>query len=270
MKRQVLFTTILLIMFFSSGSNQKTEKKSSSVTDYETENREIVINSVFDNYLVKPGLRTSWGLACVIETTSEKILFDTGGDSEILLYNMRKMKIDPKSIDKVIISHEDWDHVGGLEGFLEVNNVVKVFIPSSFSKKTKNMILDKGATFEEVSDTKKIAEFIYSTGVLTGPPDEQSLMLETNRGLVVLTGCAHPGIVRILKRAKDIADKDRIYLVAGGFHHPPLSVIKEFREINVEKVAPSHCTGDRVREAFKDEYKEDFIEYGVGCRVEIK
>ena len=64
--------------------------------------------------------------------------------------------------------------------------------------------------------------------------------------------------------------EDKVYLVLGGFHHPPVSCVKEFRKLNVKKVAPSHCTGDAVRNAFKEEYKEDFIEYGVGKIIEIK
>ena len=59
-------------------------------------------------------------------------------------------------------------------------------------------------------------------------------------------------------------------MVLGGFHHPPLSCIKEFKELGVEKVAPSHCTGDLARGAFRKEYKENFIEYGVGKTIEIK
>ncbi len=105
---------------------------------------------------------------------------------------------------------------------------------------------------------------------INGPPKEQSLIIDSKKGLVVITGCAHPGVVNIVERAKELMKKDKVYLVLGGFHHPPISCVKEFRKLQVEKVAPSHCTGDSVREAFRREYEENFIEYGVGKIIEIR
>jgi len=234
------------------------------------EKPEITLISVYDNYQVNPELKTAWGFATIIKTPKELILFDTGGSSEILLFNMEKLGINPSSIKKIVISHIHGDHVGGLEGFLERNSNVTVFIPSSFPESIKNIIVQKGAKFVEISAPRKISDFIYTTGELYGPPKEQALIIDSKKGLVVITGCAHPGIVNVVKKAKELMKGDKVYLVLGGFHHPPISCVKEFKELGVEKVAPSHCTGDSVREAFKEEYKEDFIEYGVGKVIEIK
>jgi len=234
------------------------------------EKPEITLISVYDNYQVNPNLTTAWGFATVIKTPNEIILFDTGGNSKILLSNMEKLGIYPSSIKKVVISHIHSDHLGGLEVFLERNSNVTVFIPSSFPQSIKNMIIQKGAKFVEISAPRKISDFVYTTGELYGPPEEQSLIIDSKKGLVVITGCAHPGIVNIVKRAKELMKRDEVYLVLGGFHHPPLSCVKEFKELQVEKVAPSHCTGDLVREAFRKEYEENFIEYGVGKIIEIK
>ena len=230
----------------------------------EKEKPEITLISVYDNYQVDTRLKTAWGFATIIKTPQELILFDTGGNSKILLSNMKKLGIEPASIKKVVISHIHGDHIGGLEGFLEKNNDVTVFIPKSFPQSVKNMIVRKGAKFIEISALRKISDFIYTTGQLFGPPEEQSLIINSGKGLVIITGCAHPGIVNIVKQAKKLMKKDKVYLVVGGFHHPSISCVKEFRKLQVEKVAPSHCTGDLVREAFKKEYKENFIEYGVG------
>ena len=273
----VMKTQIVLLgtLFLFSGSFCGTNTEKANGTErtspiFEgTEKAEITLISVFDNYQVNPEMKTWWGFGTVIKTSEENILFDTGGNSEILLFNMQKMHIDPKSINKVVISHIHGDHMGGLEGFLEENNEVTVFIPSSFPNSVKSMITNKGAKYEEVSGYKKVADFVYSTGELSGPPNEQSLMINSKKGLIVITGCAHPGIVRIVKRAKELSKKDSVYLVLGGFHHPPKSIIQEFREIGVEKVAPSHCTGDAVRDGFKKEYGSDFIEYGVGKIIEV-
>ena len=150
-------------------------------------NPEITLISVYDNYQVDPKLKTAWGFATIIKTPQELILFDTGGNSEILLSNMEKLSINPASIKKVVISHIHGDHVGGLEDFLERNSNVTVFIPSSFPKSVKNMIIQKGANFVEVSAPGKISDFAYTTGELYGPPKEQSLIINSKKGLVVIT-----------------------------------------------------------------------------------
>ena len=231
---------------------------------------ELTLISVYDNYQVNPELRAAWGFGSIVKSEKENILFDTGGNSEILLFNMEKLGIEPKSIDKVVISHIHGDHLGGLEGFLKENNEVLVFIPISFPDSIRNMIKNYGADFIDVSEPIKISESVWSTGELYGPPEEQSLVIVSINGLIVMTGCGHPGVVKITKFAKKMFPEEEVYLVMGGFHHPPLSVVKELRELGVIKVAPSHCTGEPAREKFRKEYKEDFIEYGVGKIIKIK
>jgi len=247
----------------------ESEKKEEVLETKEKPAPEVTLISVYDNYQVNPELKTAWGFGLVIGTPFEKILFDTGGDSSILLSNMRKLGIDPKSIDKVVISHIHGDHLGGLEGFLKENNQVLVYIPASFPDSVRKMIENYGASFVDISRAQEISEFVYSTGELYGPPKEQSLVINSEKGLIIITGCAHPGIANIVKKAKEMFPEKKIYLVLGGFHQPPLSVVGEFRKLGVEKVAPSHCSGDEIRELFKKEYKENFIENGVGKVIEI-
>ena len=230
---------------------------------------EIILASVYDNYSLNPKLKTAWGFGLVIKTPFEEILFDTGGDSSVLLFNMKKMSIDPKSIDKVVISHIHGDHLGGLEGFLKENSKVKVYIPSSFPDSVRKMIKSYGAEFVDVSGPREISKFVFSTGEMYGPPEEQSLIINSRKGLVVITGCAHPGIVNIVKKAKEMFPPKNVYLVLGGFHHPPKEVIYRLKKLEVEKVAPSHCSGDEIRELFRKEYKENFIENGVGKVIKI-
>ncbi len=256
--------------------------------------------SVYDNYQVDKELKSAWGFATVVKTPDETLLFDTGGNSEILLFNMKKinypaaeqrgivksierpkgrgiepssasggLNIDPQSIDKVIISHIHADHLGGLKGFLEENKNVTVFIPSSFPDSIRDMIKNHQAEFTDVYGPQKISKNICSTGKLSGPPKEQSIIINSKRGLIIITGCAHPGIISIIKIGKEVFPEQKIYLVVGGFHHPPVSVVEELKESGVEKIAPSHCTGDQVIEVFKKEYRDNFIEYGVGKAIEI-
>jgi 7,8-dihydropterin-6-yl-methyl-4-(beta-D-ribofuranosyl)aminobenzene 5'-phosphate synthase len=231
---------------------------------------EVTLISVCDNYQVDPELKIDWGFGTVVKTTEEILLFDTGGDSEVLLFNMEKMNIDPKSIDKIIISHIHADPIGGLKGFLTKNPKVTVFLPSSFPDSIRNMITSHGAEFRNVSGPQKISDHVFSTGELYGPPIEQSMVIHSKKGLIVVTGCSHPGITNIIRKTEEMFSKRKVYLAVGGFHYPPTAVVQKLRELGVEKVAPSHCTGDRVIEAFRKEYKEDFIEYGVGKIIEVK
>lgn len=245
-----------------SASNTFSEKEVTKL-------QEVSLISVYDNYQVRAGLKTAWGFGSVIKTAEENLLFDTGGDAEVLLFNMKKMNIDPQSIDKVIISHIHGDHLGGLKGFLEKNAHVTVFIPSSFPDSVRKMITGKGAKVIDVAGPEKVSVFAVSTGELSGPPREQSLLISSKKGLIVMTGCGHPGIVHIVRKARELFPELKIHLAIGGFHHPPVAVVKGLRHLGVEKVAPSHCTGDHVIEAFKKEYKDDFIGYGVGKIIKI-
>ena len=100
---------------------------------------------VYDNNEYDPRLETKWGFSCLVEGLEKNILFDTGGDSATLLSNMRKLKIDPAEIDAIVLSHIHGDHVGGLNGFLEENSRVIVFLPQSFPGSFKDMVRSFGA-----------------------------------------------------------------------------------------------------------------------------
>jgi 7,8-dihydropterin-6-yl-methyl-4-(beta-D-ribofuranosyl)aminobenzene 5'-phosphate synthase len=230
----------------------------------------ISIKIVFDNYQINPDLTTSWGFGCVIKTAGKSILFDTGGDGSILLSNMKKMNIDPNEINVVAISHIHSDHEGGLREFLEKNGNVKVYIPLSFPNSVREKIKSYGAEYQNVKDSIKICDNVYTTGELGGRIKEQSLILDTKKGLVIITGCAHPGIVNIAEKTKQIFPDKNIFLIMGGFHLSSASdselrnIIKSLKEIGVQKTAPSHCSGDRCRELFKEEFGDDYIESGAG------
>ncbi len=268
-----IFVILIVLFLISAGIFLPKSGEKGSNEDVLSE---VTLISVYDNYKVNPKLETDWGFATIIKTPQDVILFDTGRNSEILLSNMARLGINPASIKKVVISHIHSDHLGGLEGFLEKNSNVTVFIPSSFPKSIKDMITSKGAKFVCVDKPREISDSVYTTGELYGPPEEQSLIINSKKGLIIITGCAHPGIVNIVKKAKEMFHEENIYLVLGGFHLFGASdselkgIISDFRRLEVEKVAPSHCSGDRCRELFKEEYKEDFIEYGVGKIIKAK
>lgn len=234
----------------------------------------ITITILYDNYVFGEGLKTDWGFSCIIEGTEKTILFDTGTKSDILFHNINKLKVDPEGVELVAISHNHGDHTGGLFSFLKENNEVIVYLPVSFPDEFFRRVEKVGAKAVAVDKPVEIGKDVSLTGEMGGRIKEQSLILNTNRGLVVITGCAHPGIVKIVKKAKEILDK-KIYLVFGGFHLLEKSegevkeIIDQFKDLGVLKVGATHCTGDRAIELFKEAYGKNFVQMGVGRVIKI-
>jgi len=231
--------------------------------------KNLSITVSYDNNPYKERLTTAWGFSCVIRGTEKTILFDTGGDGSILLTNMEELGINPKEIDLVVLSHIHGDHVGGLPSFLEKNPEVVVYLPESFPRGFKDGVKEYRAKIVEVQGSLKICQGVYSTGELGTWIKEQSLLIHTEKGLIVITGCAHPGIVRIVDKAKDLVKGD-VLLVMGGFHLGGESkgeienIISSFRKLGVSYAGPCHCSGDAARQLFKEEYGKNFINIGVG------
>lgn len=240
----------------------------------ESSQAKVTLITLYDNYQHDPDLKTGWGFSCLVKAGGNNILFDTGADSPTLLDNMKKLEIDPKDINMIVLSHIHGDHTGGLLGILEMNSELTLYLPKSFPNDFKKGVESYKAKVVEVGDPTQISESVSTTGELGTWIKEQSLIVKTSKGLVVITGCAHPGIVDILREVKNITGED-IYLVLGGFHLSGAGdselnkIVNSFRELGVKKVAPCHCSGDRTRELFKKEYKEDFISNGVGKIIEI-
>lgn len=230
---------------------------------------EITITVAFDNNRYKEGLETAWGFSCVLKGAEITILFDTGGNGSMLLNNMKKLKIEPNTIDLVVLSHIHGDHTGGLEKFLEKNPKVTVYMPESFPQNFKEKVTNYGANIVEVGKTIEICENIYSSGQFGRLKKEQSLIIRTDKGLVVITGCAHPGILKILTAAKDLL-KDDIILAMGGFHLERSrkskieKIISAFKQLNVRYAGPCHCTGDKARDLFQKHFGRNYINVGAG------
>lgn len=205
------------------------------------------ITILYDNTLADENLQADWGFSALVETSKHTILFDAGGNGRILMGNIEKLGIDIDSIDTVFISHHHFDHVGGLSEFLNENNDVKLFSPATF-RGVKNVRENV-----YIKETQPLYEDIFTTGQLMDI--EQSLIVKTEKGLVVIVGCSHPGLDKI-KESAEIYGK--VYAIVGGFHD-----YRRFKLLeNVDYLCPAHCSkfADGVREL----YPEKYLEAGAG------
>ena len=208
---------------------------------------------VYDNEVKREGLWTGYGFSCFIEAENmPSLLFDTGGDSPTLLHNMKELNIDPKDIGIIVISHPHGDHTGGLFGILEINGTAELYLPSSFGT------LRLGRKTITVGAATKICEDVFSTGELMGI--EQSLALRTDKGVFVITGCSHPGVMNILKAASQFG---KLYGILGGFHG-----FRDFKALEgLSLIYPCHCTA--YKREIKHLYPKRVLECGVGLVVEL-
>jgi len=237
--------------------------------------KKVELKTVYDNNAFDPQLKTAWGFACYIDTGEVKILFDTGGDPKILLANMNRLGITVGEIQTIVLSHIHGDHVGGLPAVLRENSSVDVYVPASFPDDFKSRVKAYGSNLIEVHGALKICEGVMTTGELGSGIVEQSLIVNSERGLVVVTGCAHPGIANIVETAIQLTNTD-VYLAVGGFHlsgatkEEILSVVERLRSLGVTNVAPCHCSGDIARRIFKDSFGDGYVDAGAGTIIRIE
>jgi len=234
----------------------------------------ITVTILYDNYAFVPGLQTDWGFACLVRGFDKTVLFDTGTNPALFLGNLKALGIEPSTVDVVFISHGHGDHTGGLAAFLKLNNKVTVWLPGSvqaeLSEVLDQQVKSAGARVVRNREPTEVCPGVRSTGELPRVVPEQALIIDTSEGAVVITGCAHPGILDILRRAREVTNRE-IALVVGGFHllatpEPELrAIIRAFKdELGVKRVAATHCTGDAAIALFKEAYGPDFIPVGAG------
>ena len=198
----------------------------------------LKIAIIYDNEASK-GFITGWGFSAMIEYGGKKILFDTGWDGIALMKNLETAKFDTKEIDYIVISHKHWDHLGGLNALLYHTNNPTVFLPSSISSKLKAEIT-KFADLREITNQRgvEIIPKVWTTpqlGTSLEGVTEIAVAIETEKGIVVVCGCSHPGLDTIIDT---IAKRGKIYAILGGFHG--FDKLEKLQE--VELVIPCHCT----------------------------
>jgi 7,8-dihydropterin-6-yl-methyl-4-(beta-D-ribofuranosyl)aminobenzene 5'-phosphate synthase len=149
--------------------------------------------------------------------------------------------IEAESIDKIILSHNHWDHTGGLKAVQKTNSGAEIIRPKTFTEPTQ------------------ISSKIYTTGALGTWPKEQALVAGTDKGNIVITGCAHPGLGNILQVAKRLG---KVYGVIGGLHG-----FLDFKQLEgIELIGPCHCT--RYSEQIREKYPQQFKQVKAGTVIQ--
>lgn len=231
-------------------------------------NEPLTITIVYDNTSVNPELKEDWGFSCHLQYKGTIVLFDTGANEDILVNNLHACHLNPSTIQTVFLSHNHFDHAGGVLALLS-GRPVPCFMPITAQHSLGPKILSKGGSPIYVSDKTQIAPNFWSTGQMKGNISEQALVIEKENELILITGCAHPGIVTIVEKV--IHDFGRAPTwVIGGFHFYKTSRKEveqhthRLKEFGVVHIAPCHCTGKESIERIKEVWGEGFEAPSVG------
>jgi len=209
---------------------------------------------VFDNCVNGDCHASLWGFSAYLEEYA--LLFDTGSNGRALLKNLQQAGIDIATIEYLFITHDHWDHIGGIDSILELNNQITIYAPSTLSK---NHIRDLKRLTKEVivigKDSLHLFGDLYTTGMLGEKDPEQSLVIAGEEPML-LTGCGHYGISEIVKVAREVIGRD-VKEIAGGFHllSERDDVIREhiatLQSYGVKRAIPTHCTGEKAMALFR-------------------
>jgi 7,8-dihydropterin-6-yl-methyl-4-(beta-D-ribofuranosyl)aminobenzene 5'-phosphate synthase len=280
-----------------------------SLAEAAASNAKSQITILYDAFGRDPSMKKDWGFSALVEIGGKQILFDTGDDSEIFAANAKAKGVDFKTLDFVVVSHRHSDHIAGLSHVLAVNPDVKVFapkenfgifgssLPSSFYRQNESLpaemryfdgkppeVMEFGkawqtAHFELIDKTTEVAPGVWLIALVSDAPGtlelkELSLAINTPDGIVLIVGCSHPGIERIVEAASAINPK--IHYVVGGFHllAAPDDIIAKVTVAlkdrwRIENIAPGHCTGEPTFDALRKAFGEHYVYAGLGTVLQI-
>ncbi len=272
-----------------------------------TKPAEATVTVLYDAFGKDAGTHKDWGYAALVEYGDTRILFDTGNDPEVFRRNVEAKKVDLAKLDFVVMSHRHGDHMGGMDHLLAVNPKVKIYapkegfgvyggdLPATFYRRDASLPAEQRyfdgtppetlrfgsawpkANIALVDKTIEVAPGVHLIALVsdkTGTLElrELSLALETTNGTVLVVGCSHPGLDRIVEAATAI--DPRIQLIARGFH---LVVADDAaigtlataldQRFKVKYLAPGHCTGEPAFAAFRKAFGERFLYAGLGSRI---
>ena len=302
MKLCVLLISAALLALVGNGARTDSPRRSADPV-------KARITVLYDAFGEDSAMQKDWGYAAFVEYGGKRILFDAGNNPDILAQNAKAKGIDLSKLDFAIVSHRHGDHIGGLTYLLRVNPKVIVYapkesfgvfgaeLPSTFYRQDQSLPPEQryyggappevmhfgsawpGANFQLVDKNTEIAPNIHLVTLVSDKPGtlelrELSLVLNTPDGLVVVVGCSHPGIDKIIESA--ISINPRVHLIVGGFHLVVASdadiektVTALHDRFRVEYVAPGHCTGEPAFTALRKAFGEHYLYAGLGTSLAV-
>ena len=270
------------------------------------------ITILYDAFGKPSTLKRGWGYSALVEYGGKRVLFDTGSDSNDFAYNVKTLGVDLTTLDFVVLTHRHGDHTGGLNHVLSVNPGVKIYtpvevaafdtpVPPALSKLIRRKIDSlpedlhyyggkvpdriaagtpwPGANFVQIRTPTEVLPGFFLFSTLSDVPgtkemNEISMAIRTPQGLVLVVGCSHPGIEKIVEAASKIGG--RIYTVFGGFHLVDVSDEQVSRlttsfldKWKIERIAAGHCTGEFAFSEFDRLYGPKFDHAGVGSVIAL-
>ncbi|MCK5827028.1 MBL fold metallo-hydrolase [Candidatus Bipolaricaulota bacterium] len=216
-------------------------------------------------------LRPGWGFSALIRTDGATVMLDTGADMLVLEHNARHLGVNLESVVALALSHDHCDHIGAVSSVLHQG--LHLYIPQAFARRFDG-VRRSGINLHAVKAPTNIVPGVRSIGQMGREIPEQALLIEGSDGPVLVTGCAHMGIEKLVKRATDLAGAP-MALVLGGFHlfkrkaDEIERVITQLTDLGVRKMGACHCTGEGAIAALREAWGEDFVGISVGSRIEI-
>jgi len=279
---------------------------STSVSGKDTASRVTIL---YDAFGKNPSMTKAWGFSALVEYGGKRILFDTGGNAEIFEHNVKALGVDLTRLDFVVLSHRHSDHISGLNYLLRINPTVRIYapadpwgpfgwdVPNSFYRKdqslSSNMRYFDGnppatlsasqpwpqADFERVDTTTEIAPGVFLVPTVSQVPGtlelrEISLAIRGPQGLIIVDGCSHAGVEKVLEAATKVDQHVRVLL--GGLHLVAASDADVQRitaalhdQWKLDYIAVGHCTGEPAFASLQRTFGDHYIYAGVGTLVNI-
>jgi 7,8-dihydropterin-6-yl-methyl-4-(beta-D-ribofuranosyl)aminobenzene 5'-phosphate synthase len=266
------------------------------------------ITVLYDAFGKTSTMTKDWGFSALIEYGGKRILFDTGNNAEIFAHNVEAKGIDLTQLDFAVVSHRHGDHTSGLNHLLKVNPAVKIYapqenfgvfgaaLPGTFYRRNESLPSDMRyfdgrppqtlrfgspwpqGNFTWITKTTEVAPgfhliLLNGTWGVDLEVKEISLAIDTPDGIVVVAGCSHSTIEKIVEAAKSAINKP-IHLVLGGTHLLPAkddqinSIAVALRDNwSVRYLAPVHCTGEPAFAILKETFGDRYVYAGLGTTV---
>lgn len=258
MKRYGFFLVFCLWLLVAPGAGQGVLKS-------------LTVTYLYDNTSASAGVKPDWGFSCLIQGDGNSVLFDAGANPEILRANVAALRVDVSRFNAVVFSHDHADHTAGVAALGERRGL-PAFFPASFGEATRAAFAGLGLRLMPVSKETAVLPGFATSDEIGGQLREEALIAEIPDGLVVVVGCAHPGIIPMLKQIARSRNRP-IYMVIGGLHlyQTPVEEIKqivsEFKSMGIAYAGPTHCTGNEGLKLFQEAYGAHFIAGGVGTII---